>query len=222
MNNFILSIFLIILNYLIGSISSAILIARYVKKVDIRKIGYKTAGGSNVSKSIGIKWGILVAFFDVLKGIPILILAKYLDISNIYQVFIGISAVMGHCWPIWFNFSGGRGIGTLLGIITILTPQISIYPISIFFTTLIPSLLEKLKIINLKLISSPTLTLLALFVYIILTLETSETFDNILSLTLFVLVLTRRVTARSGEYKSTDSPIKLFFSRLIFDNSNTL
>ena len=114
MQDFILPISLLVLNYLAGSISSAILLTKYVKKVDIRRIGHKTAGGSNVAQNVGIFWGILVGAFDIFKGIPVLILAKYLEVDALWQGIIGVAAVAGHCWPIWFKLSGGRGIGVLL------------------------------------------------------------------------------------------------------------
>jgi len=220
--NLLLPILLIILNYLAGSISSAILIAKYVKGVDIRKIGHKKAGGSNVMQYIGIKWGILVGAFDIVKGIPILILAKYLGVDDIWLAFIGTAAVVGHCWPIWFNFSGGRGIATLIGVILFLTPEQAIIPILIFAFSLVPSLLTYKKIIDLKIIGSATLTLLALVVYLILTRQTPDTYDNFLAGLLLFVVLIRRITARIDEYKTSKNPSKLFLSRLLFDNSSAL
>lgn len=210
---------LVILNYLIGSISSAVIISKYIKKVDIRKIGYKTAGGSNVAHNIGIKWGIFVGIFDCLKSIPVLILSKQIGLNDTELIPIALAAFAGHCWPIWFSFSGGRGIGTLLGIIVFLTPKISIIPFIIFALTLIPSLLKKLNIIDLKIISSPTLTLLAILTYIYLTTTTKESFDTTLGISLLFLVIFRRITARIYEYK-TYNPFKLFISRLLFDNSD--
>ncbi len=213
-------IILILSNYLIGSVSSAIIITKLVAKTDIRKIGYKTAGGSNVSKCLGIKWGILVGLLDILKGIPIILLAKYLKIDIIYQSFIGISVIIGHCWPIWFNFSGGRGVGTLIGIIATLTPKIAIYPILIFIFTLVPYFLKRLKNINIKYINSPSLTLISLITYIIITLLTEGNYDEILSISLLLIILIRRVSARINEYTKSSDPLKLMLNRLIFDNNN--
>ncbi len=221
MNDMIIIVLLTILNYLAGSISSAIIISKYVKKVDIRKIGYKTAGGSNVAHNIGIKWGIIVAIFDCLKGIPILIFSKIIGLEDNQLIPISLAAFAGHCWPVWFKFSGGRGIGTLLGIIVFLTPKIAVIPVIIFALTLIPSLLKKLDISDLKIVSSPTLTLLAIIAYIYLTTTTNESFDNILGVSLFILVIFRRITARIYEYK-TYNPFKLFISRLLFDNSDVI
>jgi glycerol-3-phosphate acyltransferase PlsY len=218
MKEFIISLLFTIINYLIGSISSAIIIAKYIKKVDIRKIGYKTAGGSNVAHNIGIKWGMIVGLFDITKGIPVLILAKLFNLDELYYIPIALSALIGHCWPLWFNFSGGRGVGTFIGIILFLNPYIAILPIIIFIFTMIPSLLKKYKNIDFKIISSPTLTLLSIIVYIFLTFKTIAVYDNILGISLFLVLLIRRVTAIIYEYK-LNNPIKIFFSKLIFDNS---
>ncbi|MBN2015866.1 glycerol-3-phosphate acyltransferase [Candidatus Dojkabacteria bacterium] len=222
MTNYFLPLLLTILNYLLGSVSSAILVARYTKKEDIREIGYQTAGGSNVAQNIGLKWGIIVAVFDFLKGIPILALAKYLEVDEHWLSVIAIASVAGHCWPIWFNFSGGRGVGTLLGVIVFLTFKASIIPFIIFVLTIVPSLLRRKAGIEWKWISSPTMTLFALGAYIYLTFQTKENFDELLALSLTATLLLRRVTARLSEYKSSQKPLKLFLSRLLFDNSTSL
>ena len=221
MNEIFLSIILIILNYLVGSISSAILISKYIRKVDIRKVGFKTAGGSNVAESIGFKWGFIVGAFDLLKGIPILILAKFLEVNLNYQSLIAIAPIIGHCWPIWFKFAGGRGLATFYGVSLLLFPKLIIYPIIAFAFTIFPWYLRKFKKIEFKLISSPTLTLAGIVLFVILTIKTNGVADNIFSILSLIIILTRRVTARPKEYKKYN-PIKLFFSRLIFDESEAI
>lgn len=221
MENALIVAALVLLNYLIGSVSSAIIISKFVKKIDIRKVGYKTAGGSNVAHNVGFIWGLIVALFDLLKGIPVLFLAKLINIESIYLSFIAISPVIGHCWPIWFKFSGGRGIGTIFGIILFLTPNLALYPIIIFILTIIPSLIKKYIGVDLKIISSPTMTLMALSCFLFLAFKTEETYDEVLAFLFFIVVLIRRVTARPEEYRSYNQ-IKLFFSRLIFDNSDII
>ena len=221
MNNVLLIIILIVLNYFAGSISSAVLVSKYIKKVDIRKVGYKTAGGSNVAYNVGFFWGFSVGMFDVVKGIPILILAKHLDVDLMWQGLIGVAAVAGHCWPIWFNFSGGRGIGSLLGVILFLYPQNAICSVIIFILTIVPVITKRTLNFQLKLLSSPVLTLLSIGVFIFLSMKTPEEADDVLSILLLILILIRRLTAEIGEYKKRD-PVKLFFSRLIFDNDEVI
>lgn len=221
MNQFPLSITLTIINYLIGSISSAKIISRYKKKVDITEVGFKTAGGSNVAESIGLKWGILVGLFDLIKGVPVLLLAKFLLLDENWLSLIGVSAIIGHCWPIWFNFSGGRGLATFFGTCVILTPNLAIYPLLAFVLTLPLWLLRRYKIFKCDLLSSPTLTLTGLIIYLLLTLQSKEMFDNIFSMLSLIIIIVRRISARSAEYRSSN-PIKLFFSRLIFDSSEVI
>ncbi len=213
------NIFLVLANYLLGSFSSALVITKLKIRKDIRMIGYKTAGGSNVSKTLGIFWGTFVGLIDILKGIPILIVAKNLNVNEYAQVFIGLSAILGHCWPIWFNFDGGRGIATFLGVMTVLTPKISIIPLLIFTSTIIPSILARKKILNLKLISSPTLTLLSLLVYLYLTKTTNTISDDLFALFSLFIILLRRTTARIDEYCGAQNKLSFFLHRLIFDSN---
>jgi acyl-phosphate glycerol 3-phosphate acyltransferase len=224
--NTLIPLLLIIANYLIGSISSAIIVAKYIKKKDIREVGDKKAGGSNVSREIGLLWGIVVGIFDIVKPLPLLYLSKYvLKVEDTFIPYIAIAATAGHCWPIWFSFSGGRGIATYFGIILFLTPKESILPILLMVLSIIPSILIQYIKIDLKYvrwISSPILTLISLGSYIVLTSQTEIMWDDTLAVLIFLLVIFRRVTARMGEYPKTDSPIRLFFSRLLFDNDKYL
>ncbi len=220
-NNITIYLFLILTNYFAGSISSAVLITKYLAGKDIRKIGYKTAGGSNVAHNMGIKWGLLVGVFDLLKGFPVLIVAKYLNVPEVWQVFIAVAAVIGHCWPLWFNFSGGRGMATLIGVSTFLYPKIAIYSIIIFLFSAPISVLQHKKKIGLKWLGSPIITLISLFTFLVLTLRTDKNEDTILMILMIGIILFRRLTANINDYKKY-SLGKLLLSRLLFDNSETL
>lgn len=128
-------IFIIILSYLVGSIPTSIIISKLVRGIDIRDYGSGNAGGTNVFRVIGWKWGILTILLDALKGaIAVVIVARlYLDnipFNNItpfddftlVQIFCGVAAVIGHIWTVFAGFKGGKGIATALGfLITIIT-----------------------------------------------------------------------------------------------------
>ncbi|MBU0975399.1 MAG: glycerol-3-phosphate acyltransferase [Patescibacteria group bacterium] len=219
MNSTLIGICLLVANYLIGSISSAVIITRLVKKQDIREIGDRKAGGSNVIKNVGLIWGLLVGAFDIIKGVPLLILARNLDIDESWLSFIAIAAVIGHNWPLYFNFAGGRGIATIIGTILYLTPSGALIPLIIFAFSIIPALIKQLK--NFKPVSSPILTLIALAVYIFMTFQTDEKAFQLYSVLILVLVLFRRITARIKEYRN-NSLHKLLLSRLLFDNDYSL
>ncbi len=114
-------IFFNIIAYLIGSISSAILICRLKGLPDPRTEGSKNPGATNVLR-IGDKFSaICVIFGDTLKGFIPVITAKILGIEGLALAAIGTSAVLGHMFPIFFNFKGGKGIATTFGVLLALS-----------------------------------------------------------------------------------------------------
>lgn len=126
---------IVLLSYLAGSIPTSILISKKVKGIDIRNFGSGNAGGSNVFRVLGWKFGILVIILDAFKGVlaVILIARLYLgsfpfanatpfDDFTLVQIIAGVSAVIGHIWTVFAGFKGGKGIATALGfLITIIT-----------------------------------------------------------------------------------------------------
>lgn len=126
---------IIILSYLIGSIPNSILISKAVSGIDIRKHGSGNAGGTNVMRVLGWKYGLLVIFLDALKGaIAVVIIARLhygplpfenvspFDDFTLVQIIAGMSAVIGHIWTVFAEFKGGKGIATALGmLLTLIT-----------------------------------------------------------------------------------------------------
>jgi len=126
---------IVLLSYLVGSIPTSIIISKFVKGIDIRDHGSGNAGGSNVFRVLGWKYGILVIVLDALKGSLAVILIARLYLGNfpfpnatpfddftLVQIIAGISAVLGHIWTIFADFKGGKGIATALGfLVTIIT-----------------------------------------------------------------------------------------------------
>ena len=114
--------------YLLGSVNPAIIITRIRKGVDIRTIGTHNPGTANVSRYLGKSWGALVLMLDIIKGLIPIIAARYLCFTEIniqnYTaiILIGMAAITGHCKPLWFNFRGGGGIATSIGILLYLIP----------------------------------------------------------------------------------------------------
>lgn len=100
-----------VLGYLIGSINSALVIGG-MKGVDIRKSGSGNAGATNAVRVLGKKTGILVFFGDFLKGV----LACFIGwLIGKNQIYAGVFAVIGHVFPLYYGFKGGKGISTILG-----------------------------------------------------------------------------------------------------------
>ncbi|MEN8192600.1 MAG: glycerol-3-phosphate 1-O-acyltransferase PlsY [Bacteroidota bacterium] len=126
---------IVILSYLVGSIPMSIIISKLVRGIDIRDHGSGNAGGSNVFRVLGWKYGVLVIILDALKGsLAVIFVARlYLgsfpfpnatpfDDFTLVQIIAGVFAVLGHIWTIFANFKGGKGIATALGfLVTIIT-----------------------------------------------------------------------------------------------------
>ncbi len=120
------SILVLLLSYLIGSIMSGDLVAR-IKKVDLRSRGSGNVGATNVFRTMGTSYGIIVLVADALKGVIAVLLGvwvnTYFGYSSELPICSGILAIMGHNWPIYAKFKGGKGIATSLGVIIALSPQ---------------------------------------------------------------------------------------------------
>ena len=115
-------IVLIILSYLFGSISTSTIICR-IKNVDIKKIGSGNAGATNTVRALGKKYGALVLILDILKGvIPTLIATTLSSNSLTLPILCAFSTVLGHVFPIYFSFKGGKGAATFIGTIIVLFP----------------------------------------------------------------------------------------------------
>jgi acyl phosphate:glycerol-3-phosphate acyltransferase len=131
----------IIISYFIGSISFSFLIGKWVRGIDIRKHGSGNAGATNTLRVLGKKPAIAVLALDVLKAILAVLIGKWL---NTYDhewvpVWCGLAAIIGHNWPIYFGFRGGKGIATTIGVTATLCFFPALYAgiiaiASIFFT----------------------------------------------------------------------------------------
>ena len=101
--------------YLLGSISSAILVCRMLRLPDPRTIGSNNPGATNVLRISNKLTAATVLFFDLLKGTVPVWGAYFLQIEPLYLGIIGVSACLGHMYPIFFNFQGGKAVSTALG-----------------------------------------------------------------------------------------------------------
>jgi glycerol-3-phosphate acyltransferase PlsY len=109
--------------YLAGSLPFGYLTARFVAGIDIRKEGSGNIGATNIGRVLGAKWGVLVLFLDCLKGLlPVLVTPLLLPESAVphaghLQVLVGMCTVVGHMFPVWLRFRGGKGVATALGVV---------------------------------------------------------------------------------------------------------
>ena len=112
-----LALFMIICAYLLGSISSAVLICRLLRLPDPRSVGSHNPGATNVLRIAGKKTALTVLICDMLKGTIPVWSGYYLNIDPLMLGLIGIAACLGHMYPLFFHFKGGKGVATALGAI---------------------------------------------------------------------------------------------------------
>ena len=129
---------LVIFGYLAGSIPFGLLYGR-LAGVDVRQQGSGNIGATNVNRLLGKKLGILTLASDLLKGLlPMLIAAQILGNrpdAYLWTMLTGMAAFVGHCWPIYLKFRGGKGVATALGIFLYLAPLQTLIAIVLFAAT---------------------------------------------------------------------------------------
>ena len=136
---------LLICAYLIGSIPSAVWISQRFFGIDIRDYGSGNAGATNTFRVLGKKWGTIVMIMDVVKGFLatslFVFLPKYVgaDVEIVrvnFMIGLGLSAVLGHVFPIWANFKGGKGVATLFGMVIAIQPLVAFCCAGVFLIVL--------------------------------------------------------------------------------------
>jgi len=201
-------IILIVVSYLVGSIPSSYLAAKS-RGIDLRKNGTQQVGGGNLWRTTSRKLGLMVGIFDFLKGM-VMVLRLGLDAGQ--QLVVGLAAVVGHNWPVFLRFHGGRGAATSLGIVIImpilndLSPWPSVIGIGIVvFVTLI-------------LRSSALPVLFAAASMSLTTWFFNEKLAVILAyLAMFLILVLKRLTAQPATEASNIGMGHLLLNRLLFD-----
>jgi glycerol-3-phosphate acyltransferase PlsY len=134
---------LIVIAYLIGSIPTALWLGRAYFGIDIREYGSGNSGATNTFRVLGSRWGTFVMLVDILKGVVAtslyILLPYYLtdewDRTN-FMIGLGLAAVLGHIFPIWADFRGGKGVATLFGMILAIQPVVAACCIGVFILVL--------------------------------------------------------------------------------------
>ena len=139
-----LLLFIVVVSYLLGSFPTGFLVAR-ARGIDIRQHGSGNIGATNVFRTLGRKWGTLVFAGDVLKGVAAvrlaILLAQYAGEATpqVAGMVAAICCVVGHCFPCWLRFKGGKGIatsaGVLIGLVPLETLVILLTWLLVFYTT---------------------------------------------------------------------------------------
>ena len=134
-----LGVLSVIIGYLLGSIPTAYIVSRARKGIDIRTVGSGNMGGGNVMREIGTHEGVFVGLFDVAKGAGAVLVAQALNLSELWVFGTGFGALVGHSFPVFAGFRGGRGAATTIGIFFVLAPTAALVMLAVvaipFFTT---------------------------------------------------------------------------------------
>jgi len=129
----------IVIGYLLGSVPTAYIVSRVRKGIDIRNIGSGNMGGANVMREVGTHEGVFVGLIDVAKGAGAILIAQALDIPELWVFGTGFAALLGHNFPVFAGFRGGRGSATIIGIFLVLAPKAILVTLAViaipFFTS---------------------------------------------------------------------------------------
>jgi acyl phosphate:glycerol-3-phosphate acyltransferase len=134
---------LVLLAYCIGSVPTAVWISRSQFNIDIRDYGSGNAGATNSFRVLGARWGTTVMVIDMLKGLLAVKLALLMpyyvqnDFARTnFQIGLGLAAVLGHIFPVWAEFRGGKGVATLFGLVLGISPWTALGCVGIFLIVL--------------------------------------------------------------------------------------
>lgn len=144
-----------LISYLFGSILFGVIVAKFFKIGNLREKGSGNIGATNIARVSGNKKiGILVAVLDSLKGAIPVIFARYSNLDDGMIAMVGTAAVLGHIFPIWHKFKGGKGVATFLGMNLSLNWQVGVLLLFIWFIIYLISRISSLSSLTTVLTSS--------------------------------------------------------------------
>jgi glycerol-3-phosphate acyltransferase PlsY len=117
-----IGMFIALFGYLLGSIPTGLLLTKLFSKIDPRQLGSKNIGATNVFRTAGRTLGILTLVGDLLKGVIPILLAIHWGVPDLWILIAGLSPFLGHIYPIFLGFKGGKGVATALGIYLVISP----------------------------------------------------------------------------------------------------
>ncbi|PNT88706.1 glycerol-3-phosphate 1-O-acyltransferase PlsY [Coxiella burnetii] len=120
----------IIIAYLLGSLSFAVIVAKLMKLPDPRTTGSGNAGATNMLRVGGRQAAFYVLLGDAAKGLIALLIARFLNVQGVSLAFVGLVAVLGHLFPVYFKFRGGKGVATMMGVLLGLSFWIGLFVIA--------------------------------------------------------------------------------------------
>ena len=125
--------FILLAAYLIGAIPTGVIMTKLASGEDIRKVGSGNIGATNVYRTAGRKLGVITLIGDCLKGvIPLLLAISLFNYQGSYLALVALAAFLGHCYPIYLGFKGGKGVATALGVFLVLSPKSILCALALF------------------------------------------------------------------------------------------
>ena len=204
-------VILLILSYLIGSIPTSVWVSKMIHNIDIRDYGSGNAGATNTFRVLGAKWGSFVMFVDMLKGLIAVQLAYLLPIYGLddfqrtnFQIGLGLVAVIGHIFPIWAEFRGGKGVATLLGLIIGISPLTALGCVGVFLIVLFLTRFVSL---------SSILASLAFPIFILVVFNVNNNNYRIFAIAVSLLVILSHQKNISRLIKGCESKVPIFKNR---------
>lgn len=137
MANMVANVAMVLLCYLLGSIPTGLLLGRTIAKTDIREHGSHNIGATNVYRNLGKKLGVLTLLGDVLKGFVPVALVCRLTGAETWIALAALAAFLGHVFPVYLKFRGGKGVATALGVLLVLAPSVVAASVLIFVVTVV-------------------------------------------------------------------------------------
>lgn len=204
-------IILIIIAYLLGSIPTSVWVSKSAFGIDIREYGSGNAGATNTFRVLGSKWGSFVMLVDVIKGViatSLWVLIPFYATNELartnFMIALGLVAILGHIFPIWANFRGGKGVATLLGMALAIQPIVALICIGVFLITLLTTRFVSLS----SIIAGVAFMVLILFIFN----EKETTYRLFAIIVALMLVMTHQKNI-SRLIKGTESKAPLFKNR---------
>ena len=198
---------LIVLAFLIGSIPSSVWISRWFFNIDIREYGSGNPGATNTYRILGPTWGTLVMVIDMLKGIAAvklaLLLPQYIPEETNFinlQIGLGLAAVVGHIFPIWAEFRGGKGVATVFGMVLGIQPLVAVCCVGVFLLVLYLTRFVSL---------SSILASIAFPVFILVIFNEPEHLYRIFAIAVALMVLLTHQKNISRLFKGSESKVPI-------------
>jgi glycerol-3-phosphate acyltransferase PlsY len=199
---------LVIIAYLLGSIPTSVWISKSVFNFDIRDYGSGNAGATNSFRVLGPKWGSFVMFVDVLKGViatSLYILIPYYLTNELartnFMIILGLVAVVGHIFPIWAGFRGGKGVATILGMALAIQPAVALLCLVVFAFTLLTTRFVSLS----SMLAGVAFMVLILFIF-----DEKETLYRLFAIIVAFLVIVTHQKNITRLMNGTENKVPLF------------